>query len=351
MIKLYGCRNGYGSRAQVTRGFVRAMKQSNLEFYVHAVDQDDGSFERTADGAAIAIMTGPIESSSQVAMTHKRRMAMVAPNGTAIPNAMKKLLKEVYTDILVPSDWCVQAVEDIGLPVHVVPHGVFDSVREANHPRKDLSKALDRFSVIHFSSSHGQRKGTVELIRAWQLLRARHADWSHAFLVLVLDERAQVRILQDYDGPLDGVTVTSRLDGPYYHSGQPPLQFANGLRLFHTVCQPSRGEAFGLVPLEAMAAGVPVVLTAATGHQQYCYSANCIQSEVLVMPTGDMAPLDDCEGSMAPVVRVEAIADGLYAARSHWGKLNAEAEDHRVQVAEDWSWNVHTGNFLRGIYE
>ena len=47
---------------------------------------------------------------------------------------------------------------------------------------------------------------------------------------------------------------------------------------FDLVCQPSRAEGFGLVPLEARACGVPVAATLCTGHadhmaaSEWCWS-------------------------------------------------------------------------------
>jgi glycosyltransferase involved in cell wall biosynthesis len=352
MIKLYGLANGYGSRAIVTRGFKYAIEKAAVPLEFCAIDQDDGDFYRMGDGAPVAIMTGPLEASSVVSPSHARRFALVAPNGTAIPPGMRSLLKHVYTDIIVPSHWAVQAVDSVGLPVHVVPHGIFSKeIAAADRSREDLREDYlhyGRFNVVHYSSSYGERKGTIELVRAWQELRSEDGRYRHSSqLTLVLDHQAQVRFEQDYDGEMSGVTITPRLDGSFRGSGASPTAMANSYRSFHAVCQPSRGEAFGLIPLEALASGVPVIMTDGSGHSEYIGEPE-MHGAVPIM-TGPTAPVDDCEGAKAPSVDVESIKRSLVHTRNNWTAIENLARQYRAQILYKWDWSVQLETFISGI--
>jgi glycosyltransferase involved in cell wall biosynthesis len=356
MIKLYGVANGYGSRAQVTRGFRETIEKMGLLTEFVALDQDDGSFDRRGDGAPIAIMTGPLEWSQQISPTHKRRFALVAPNATKIPKQVGLLLKDFYTDIIVPSQWCVQAVRDLGLPVWVVPHGVFS--KEIGQANRDRTKLFDDFykvpfSMVHFSTSNGSRKGTIELVEGFQLFRQRYPTLNVS-LVLVMDQPAQQRLLSLYDGSMDGVTITPRLDGPFHGSGMDPKCFADGMRLFHAVIQPSRGEAFGMIPLEARAAGVPTIVTCCSGHEEHVpFGAIAMARGVIIIKHGEDAPIEDCDGAMAPSVTPEAIADAIdcLTDKSTWAEAESNVKRCRKAVLADWDWIKIITHFINKIRE
>jgi hypothetical protein len=351
MIKLYGLANGYGSRAQVTRGFKQAIERLGLLEEFMALDQDDGEFDRRGDAAPISIMTGPLEASLQISPAHKRRFAMVAPNATKIPNQLMAYLGEYYTDIIVPSEWCLQAVKGIGLPVHVVPHGVFSSdVELAKRDRSYLQRLFWRkeFNLVHFSTSHGSRKGTVELAEGFQIFRSKYPDW-RMHLTMVLDRNAEMRFHALYEGSLDDISIISRLDDTYRGSGMRPSTFADGLRRYHAVIQPSRAEAFGLIPLEALAAGVPVIATNCSGHSAYMQCV--VPSGVTVIPCGCNAPIDDCDGAEAPVVMPKDICRAIedVTVFGYWLMDEWNAAECRQNVLKVWDWNAQVEPFLRKV--
>lgn len=359
MIKLYGIGNGYGSRAQVTRGFLQTIESLGLLTAFQALDQDDGSFERRGDGAPIGIMTGPIEWSPQVSPAHKRRFALVAPNATKIPKQMGNILREFYTDIIVPSQWCVQAVDDLELPVHVVPHGVFSSeIAQANCDRSELAEYFARkyFNMVHFSTSGGNRKGTLELLEGFQVARSRLSDWN-LNLVLVLDHAASLRVQSLYTGSMEHAAITPRLDGPFIGSGMDPKWFADGMRQFHAVIQPSRGEAFGLIPLEARAAGVPAIMTYCSGHYEHSpWNMRCPWLAITLscctatpIANGPDVPADDCDGAMVSSVTAEAIADAIERSIETWEMSERTLVKERQFILDAWDWKKVTAPFIQKI--
>jgi glycosyltransferase involved in cell wall biosynthesis len=137
------------------------------------------------------------------------------------------------------------------------------------------------------------------------------------------------------------VALTARLDAT-------PVRLAETYAAHHVVCQPSRGEGFGLCPLEALACGVPIVATACTGHSEWFTPQ--LQGAVKV-EHGPDAPIDDGPGAMAPTVEPDAIAAALSAAYTHWDSLNQAAAAAAAHVREHWAWSAQLAPLMREFAE
>src|SRR5690606_16992598 len=107
--------------------------------------------------------------------------------------------------------------------------------------------------------------------------------------------------------------------------------------------QPSRAEGFGLVPLEARVAGVPVVTTACTGHQDHVTEGS---RGVVIVDSGADAPIDDGPGAMAPAVRAASVADALRVAYRCRGDILLAAREDAPVVLEQHSWEAVTRRAL-----
>ena len=124
-----------------------------------------------------------------------------------------------------------------------------------------------------------------------------------------------------------------------------PEQMAQNLAWSHVVCQPSRGEAFGLIPLEALCCGVPVVATDCTGHSEYLGSSGHAEG-VEIIATGSLTPIDDLPGAMAPSLDPQEIARALKLARDIWGALQDEAQQNAAHWQRLWSWKEKLRPFV-----
>ncbi|CAN5909339.1 MSMEG_0565 family glycosyltransferase [soil metagenome] len=120
-----------------------------------------------------------------------------------------------------------------------------------------------------------ERKNTLRLLEAFVLLRARRPD---AQLVIaggasLLDHARYTRdfkALAELSGLAVGRNQPVVLTGPLEDADMPGLY-----RLADVVAMPSLNEGFGLVVLEALASGVPVVVSRIAPFTEYLTDADC----------------------------------------------------------------------------
>jgi len=140
-------------------------------------------------------------------------------------------------------------------PVEILPNGVnLDRFRPG---LKRLERFEDDTPNILFVGRHDPRKGLPELLTACEWLAARGARFR---LIVVGDGRLRRRVERMASGALLGrVHFEGRVSNEHL-----PWYYASA----DIFCSPARGgESFGIVLLEAMASGVPVVATDLPGYR------------------------------------------------------------------------------------
>lgn len=327
MARLYGVSH-VCSHGTVTEGFRQVlMPLGLLEGFV------DLSFVPRADdpvpGGALspdAIYTGPLGQMEVMRQSarHVRRWVMVAPNGSKLPTGLIRELDRTATDLLAPSEWAATVLRrESQLPVLVVPHGVSDEYFPVDPPSPVEQRYPDQFLVVHFSTSDTLRKGTRELVEAW---RSAELGQRGGLLALVLDDPHALK-WRDLRHE-ESIHVMER-----YSSS--PKSFRHLASSVHLIAQPSRGEGFGLVPLEARCCGCPVLMSAATGHAEHVGS---FADGCQVVPHGPEATIDEAPGATAPTIAVEDLTEALLEAHAHWRELKQNAVRRAASLREEWKW-------------
>lgn len=195
---------------------------------------------------------------------------------------MWNLKKDVYTridpDIIVASPFTMDMVSRSPLTahfshVHCIPFGItsdgFLPQHQKAESRRHLGIADDDF-VILFRSTSSQVKGLSHIIAA---LDSRPPD--RPTTLLTLDHRHLINELADEYSILEFGWVDD-----------PQLQ-ARLLSACDVFLMPSTGEAFGLMALEAMAAGRPVICFEGTSLPSVTYAPEC----GIAVPMGDSIAL------------------------------------------------------------
>ena len=339
MIHLYGNFELPGSFREVSEGMEMAVRATGRLSNKTAHDRAEvGGFRTRVEEGSVALICGWPMALRTVCMVpqHRSRWLLLAPNSFGIPEDLKKFLLAEHlegrrlTGFLAPSLWACDVLRGLGLPVVHAPHGVEPSIMRPA-PR-DLTHAQDalfdrgHFNVAHVTSSNKRRKGTLELLEAWRTFALEEPG---AKLVLY----GNVSFLADYQRMIRrsgarNVTLVANTNNPkstivgLYHSA-------------HLIAQPSLAEGFGLVPLESLACGTPVLATACSGHADYLDGET---PGAVVVPHGPIHLSDDFGGSLAYSVSSASVLDSLREARENWKTLREQSRDNALVIARDWSW-------------
>jgi len=383
---LYGRDIGNGSLAMVTRGFREALESADLLEGFVALDRSGGSEEDDAPPGALArdgIFTGNLSHLGMMTQgaRHERHWVTVTPNSTHVPpRLLDAILRLPNPRILSASAWgtgvILRALQAMGawmistdgvkasarfgtspntqvrVEIHTVRHGVsgftpvptgipFHKPTIIDKTREDFH--MGRHRVVHFSTTDGERKGTLELIKAWGMFLSTVNVRCDPELVLVLDHHARAALS---DRMLDQAILMPERVRLLPRGDMDPKAMSSFLSEQHLVCCPSRGEGFSLLPLQARACGVPVATTITTG----CSAGHCSGAGVVVIEQEPhLRPIDDGPGALAPVVNPERIASAIKVALGSWPTLSLAARAAAPQVTKDWSWQTQLAPLVKEL--
>jgi phosphatidyl-myo-inositol alpha-mannosyltransferase len=204
-------------------------------------------------------------------------------------------------------------------PITIVPNGVdLARFRCGVDPLPQFAGAIPN---LLFVGRFDPRKGLPELMRACASIRDEGLDFR---LILVGDGRLRRSLERAARRFPPGRVV---FEGQVEHD-RLPRYYASA----DVFCTPARGsESFGLVLLEAMAQGVPIVATDIPGYR----SVVTHESEALLVPPRDPDALARALGSLLrdPARRERLGAAGLRtAARYGWDSIAERLEAIYLEV-------------------
>ena len=159
--------------------------------------------------------------------------------------------------LLVPSTYCVELFRDSGvtIPIEVVPNGV----------------SQEYYSFIDRSDHLTSKKPFTFLMMATLTTRKNPGMVISAFSSLFRDNKDARLILKTQSGTLGHMQFNEDMgditviDQAYKMDDMKKLMAEADCFVF-----PSRGEGFGMPPIEAMATGLPTIVAKNTGMIDYC---------------------------------------------------------------------------------
>jgi phosphatidylinositol alpha-mannosyltransferase len=193
--------------------------------------------------------------------------------------------------------------------LRVIPNGVDIELFAAARPAE-----LPEGRRILFVNRLDRRKGFPDMLRAFALLSPRYPD---ALLVVAGDGKER-RALRHLPGEVRDRVI---MLGNVPHHLLPPYHAACDL-----FCAPATGrESFGIVLVEAMAAGLPVVATDIPGYREVVRQ----EAEGILVPPSDHHRLADAVGRLLEepdLARKIGEAGRARAHRYSWDQVAREVE-------------------------
>lgn len=197
------------------------------------------------------------------------RLALVQPwEFGAVPRAWLAALDEHVDELWVPSEYVRRMYVDAGLSeqrVVTIPNGVDLDLFNPEGDRL-LARSGDETRFL-FVGGLIWRKGPDVLLAAWRRAFAERAD----VCLVIKDvgangvyrngEREQIRAYADAGELPRVMVIDDELD---------PTQLAALYRSCDVLAHPYRGEGFAMPVLEAMACGLPVIVTAGGPTDEFC---------------------------------------------------------------------------------
>ena len=332
-LQIYGIFD-YGSIAVVSRALTKALDRANLDFTIYAhgsmtpryIDVR-GEVAMNSQADVGIFVGGPRDALGWLA-GHDVRILMTVCEASPVPHEWVEIANQMSL-VVVPSQFCQLAFQHSGVkaPIMVVPHGCdFE-------PGPPTIRSRPRVRLVHFSEagSFPARKGTSQLIQAY---RRTYKDFPETELHIKSSSLRLEKVLKPNDSIWPNKGNVTALQS-YYRS-------------FDAVVQPSRGEGFGLVGLEARCLGVPVMLTATSGHM-----AHLMPSVDVVVPVGPTSHIETQgnEVGSCPTVTVDAVEEGLRRLLGDLAGHKRRTMAWARMYGRAWRWNRVLYPLVRKIAE
>ena len=185
---------------------------------------------------------------------------------TEVPEDFIRTINRDFSAALVASTFVKNALRNSGcvLPIFVIPMGVDHLVDSTVKPIESVApQPGKRFRFLHLSSAF-DRKGVDALLKAyWAAFKCNRETELYIKTFPNPHNRIHQQIAELTRGHPNHTIIVD----------ESPLDDADLLALYRSaqgLVLPSKGEGFNLPAAEAMAMGLPVIVTGYGGHMEFC---------------------------------------------------------------------------------
>ncbi len=367
-IRWEGSQFVHHSLAHVNRELCIGLAKSGQDLSIIPYEPDQFAPGGDPDLGILAQLTNaPLEGPCQVHVRHQWPPNLEAPaEGRWVviqpwefgspPKHWMPSFRDLVDELWVPSHYCRDLYVRAGCDpdrVQVVPNGV-DTDRFC--PGLEPLASLPTKKGLRFLFVGGTiaRKGFDRLMEAWE--QAFGPDDPVELLIKDMGGKTSY-VGQTAEGKVRALQQSGRCAPIHYlnddlHPDDLPRLYASGDVLVH----PYRGEGFGLPIAEAMACGLPVIITKGGAADDFCGDEEgwMIPAERKLLPGGKVDQWETVEPAWLLDPDVEALVAALRDAAGHPELRAARGVNARRRIAEHFTWKhatVRALERLRAIVE
>lgn len=266
-------------------------------------------------------------------MENPYRIIYTMFESTKIPDDWKEYL-EAADKVLVPSKWCQEVFLKSGIETTVVPLGYDDNIfRYYERPNK--RKIKRDFVFLHYNAFN-IRKGFLELFKAFTQEFDKTEPVKMIFktnlrslpIPIVKEKYPNIEIIHEEYSEKDLIDLIHRSDCFVF---------------------PSRGEGFGMTPLECMATGIPTIVPNAHGITEYFNSDYMYEVKVKEMCPGIYQRYKNQDVGEMYVNDVEDLRKQMRYVYEHQDEA-LEKGRKASEYVKKWTWE-NTCIKLKGVLE
>jgi len=258
-----------------------------------------------------------------------RTIAYTMFESTATPMEWTKPMN-LCRRIMTPCENSAQSfrVRGVTVPIHIVPQGVNPEV----WPYVDRSKRDGPFTFL-IAGGLTYRKNPIGAVRAFLAAFPHDRD-----VRLVIKTRAG-QIEGGFKNWIDRVPKDDRIQ--IIAENSTPKRMVQYFLDADAFVWPSRGEGFGIPPVEAMSTGLPVIASDNSGMSQYCdsrynYPIPCKEVKVPNQANGGFPDRwGDCGNWWEP--DFDALVESLRDVRNNRKRALAKGKSAAAWVREKWT--------------
>lgn len=265
------------------------------------------------------------------------KIAFTTTEVDGVPGNWVKCLNEM-DEVWATSKFAAKAFKDSGVikPIHVIYEGVDPDLFHPEYaPFSNPPKEKFRFFA---NFAWGKRKGVDVLFKAFR------KEFNEGEDVCLM-----VKTLKSYHGH----KIKDELKLVYNRKGAAPVyvydieiqryELARMYRMANVFLWPSRGEGFGLPPLEALACGMPVIASNHSAHLEYLLKDGQPRPGVLLLD-GKVEPYDQGDSMYYPGFNwfnpsETHLRKLMRSAYNNYKELKKQAMETSSVMRKEWSWS------------
>ena len=223
-------------------------------------------------------------------------------------------------------------------PIHVAPHSLDISSYNRNNTGNKIQELQSSFNFV-FVGEFIERKNIKALLMAF------HNEfelWEPVNLFIKTSKQTLEYVEKYCQQIKDGLKIRSNYKREIIVAGHLNKEdYISVLSQCHCFVMPSRGEAFCIPALEAMAVNIPVLYTQHTGLEDFCVGHSITSRPTPCFGAVSTLPDLDTANSTWQEIDIMELSQAMRTAFIKWNtKIAKEEADHAKEIAKTYDHKI-----------